>query len=274
MTQMRSEMMSVLKNKLAGTIIFLLLFSAPLLWSAKDYSPYPQPDAGYVTDLAGLLNQDEEEAIEQLLYKVEVKSKCEIIVVTIYSIKDYKGTPNGSIESFAKGLFDKYGIGNLPKEDGILLLIAKKDRKARIELGKYYGHSRDGDANRIMQNVSIPHFKKDQYAEGIEDGVVALVEEFTSLSVTPISYYFYWGIGILIAIIALSLICRSLFINGKKGWGWVCVGIIIILLLALLRIILIIFNNMPESSSSSWSPGGFGGFGGGSSGGGGATGSW
>jgi uncharacterized protein len=145
---------------------------------AKDYSPYPPPDSGYVTDNANLLTKDQEECIEKWLWQTESKTGVEIIVVTIYSIKDYKGTDNSSIESFAKGLFDKYGIGNLPKNDGILLLIAVRDRKARIELGKHYGNSRDKDASRIMQNVIIPEFRKDNYAAGITEGVKAILKDF------------------------------------------------------------------------------------------------
>jgi uncharacterized protein len=238
---------------------------------AKDYSPYPPPGSGYVTDNAGLLKEDQEERIEKWLWQAESKTGVEMAVVTIYSIKDYKGTDNSSIESFAKGLFDKYGIGNLPKDDGILLLVAVKDRKARIELGKHYGHSRDADANRIMQDVIIPEFKKDDYAAGITKGVEAILSEFAGLRVS-----FPWSLVIIpLAIIVLGLIAYSLFKNGKKGWGWVLVGIIVILVLALIRIIFTIVSNMPKGPSSGWSSGGFGGgFGGGSSGGGGATGSW
>ena len=47
----------------------------------------------------------------------------------------YLETPNESIEAFATALFNTYGIGNMPKNNGVLLLVAVRDRKARIELG-------------------------------------------------------------------------------------------------------------------------------------------
>lgn len=243
----------------------------PGLEKKHDYAPYPKPDSGYVTDLADLLSLDEEEQIEQWLWQTESRNGVEIAVVTINSISDYPGSANQSIESFAHDLFNKYGIGNLPKNDGVLLLVAKNDRKARIELGKKYSRLRDRDAEAIMQNVIVAHFKKQQYADGITDGVKAIMLEFAGARVGM-----NWTlIVLLVAVPVVTLIAISLFQNGKRGWGWVCVGILIVIILAIVRILHAVSKHMPDSSSSSWSSGGFGGgFGGGSSGGGGATGSW
>ena len=73
----------------------------------------------------------------------------------------------------------------------------------------------------------------------------------------------------------LLFIAISLFRSGKKGWGWVVVGIIFILLIILFKIIGRTMRAARESVGGSGTPGGFGGgFGGGFSGGGGATGSW
>ncbi|WP_425396621.1 TPM domain-containing protein [Aeoliella sp.] len=239
-----------------------------------NYAPYPEPDAGYVTDLAGLLPTEDEEQIEQWLWDVEERTGVEIAVVTINSIRDYPGTANDSIESFATGLFDKYGIGNLPKNDGVLLVVARNDRKARIELGKAYGRARDADAVAIMEGRIIPQFKEDRYAQGITNGVRGIMLEFADVRVGT-----NWPlIALLVAIPIVGAIAFSLFRSGKRGWGWVCVGILFILLLAVLQILVTVLKSGGSGgsgSSSSWSSGGFGGgFGGGSSGGGGATGSW
>jgi uncharacterized protein len=118
-----------------------------------------------VTDLADLLTRDQEEQIEQWLWQVERKTGVEMVVVTIDSIRDYPGTPNRSIEQFATAFFDKYGIGNLPKNDGVLLLVARKDRKARIELGAFCGRKRDADSTRMMERTILPRFKEGEYGE-------------------------------------------------------------------------------------------------------------
>jgi len=233
----------------------------------RDYAPFPQPDAGYVTDIGHILTSAQEEGIERWLWQVESKTKVEIIVVIVNSIRDYGGTPNGSIEEFAKALFDRYGIGNLPRNDGVLLLVAVKDRQTRIELGAYYGRSRDDDAQRIVNRVIIPRFQKGDYAGGIMGGVRVIGAEFANVTIgTP------WRlIAVLTGIPILGMIAFSLFRNGKRGWGWVCVGLIVVLILVAITVISVIVRNLPGRS---WSPGGLGGFGGGFSGGGGATGGW
>jgi len=236
----------------------------------KDYSPFPNPDAGYVTDIGNLLTLDEEERIERWLWQAESRTGIEIIVVTVNSIADYPGTPNSSIKQFATGLFDTYGIGNMPKNDGVLLLVAVSDRKARIELGAGYGRLKDADARRIMGEEIVPSFRDEDYATGITKGVRAIMLEFAGLRV-GINWLL---IIVVVSILVVALIAFSLFKSGKRGWGWVCVGLLVVLVLALFWILRQMFQNMPRGRSSGWSSGGRGGFGGGFSGGGGATGSW
>ena len=83
-------------------------------------------------------------------------------------------------------------------------------------------------------------------------------------------------VAVLLTIPVVGLIAYSLFTQGKRGWGWVCVGLFIILILAAISLITRIVRDLPFSNSEggSWRSGGLGGFGGGFSGGGGATGSW
>jgi hypothetical protein len=151
---------------------------APDRRKGKDYAPFPNPDAGYVTDLAKLLTPAQEAEIERWLWHVERKTGVEMAVVTIGSIHDHPGAPEGSIVEFARALFDKYGIGNLPKNDGVLLLVAHKDRKVRIELGAFYGRDRDADAARIMGRTIIPRFKAGEFPLGIRQGVEELIRVF------------------------------------------------------------------------------------------------
>jgi uncharacterized protein len=236
----------------------------------KDYAPFPNPDAGYVTDLAGLLTDKQEEQIERWLWRVESKTKVEIIVMTIDSLKDYPEAPNQSVKTFATGLFNAYGIGNKPKNDGVLLLVARKDRELRIELGKGYDAARDRDAKAIIDDVIVPRFKKDDYAGGITEGVRAIMREFARVRMGT-----NWTlIGMIVAVPVLGVVAYSLFRSGKRGWGWVVVGLIVVLILAIIRTIITVSRHLPKGRSSGWSSGGLGGFGGGSSSGGGASGSW
>lgn len=241
------------------------------LSSEEQYENYPQPGPGYVTDLAHVLSNKEKEQIQVWLWQVESRKGVEIAVVTLPSINDYPGTDNGSIERFAAGLFNAYGIGNKPANNGILLLVSVNDRKARIELGAYYGHSYDKKSEKIIQQDIIPQFKTGHYSQGITNGVKAIMSEFTGTRPITLWDYLIWGS----AVIGLVLLAANLFKNGKTGWAWFVVGMTVMLIIWIIKVILEIMVHLPTSSSDDWAPGGFGGgFGGGSSGGGGATGSW
>ena len=246
--------------------LIAVLFASEAL--AQTYAPYPQPDAGYVTDRAGVLSLRQEERLEQLLRRVETTSGTEIIVVTVSSIGEYEGTENATIEAFATALFNRWGIGNAPRNDGVLLLVAVDDRKARIELGAGYPPSRDADAAAIMRDTIVPRFRGGDYAGGITAGTRAIVRDFTSVRVgVP------WKLILLpVAIVILLVVGVSLMRNGKRGWGWVFVGLALVLVVTLLYLLVAIARS--RSSSRGWRPGGAGGFGGGFSRGGGATGSW
>jgi uncharacterized protein len=213
-----------------------------------------------------------------LLFAREKETGVEIVVVTINSIKDFPGTSNRTIEEFATGLFNAYGIGNMPKNDGVLLLVARRDRKARIELGAGYGHRRDSDSRRIMNKKIIPSFRKGRYDEGIIKGIESLAQEFAYVFPIPT-----WALIIFlgITVFVLILVVISLFRNGKRGWGWICTGLLIVALLALSWLIVgIVRGTLAALAHGGGDGGGFGsggfggGFGGGFSGGGGATGSW
>ena len=217
----------------AGLILLLVVLLCPgPLGEARtrNYAPFPNPDAGYVTDTVALLTSEQEQQIESWLLQTEKRSGVEIIVVTIRSMRDYPGTPNRSIEAFARALFDAYGIGNMPKNNGVLLLVVAQDRKARIELGAGHGHARDRDADRIMQRKIVPYFRQGKYAEGVTSGVKALIREFGGMAVTL--EWSSWAFAGVIAI--LILVAVSLFRNGKRGWGWVVAGSAIVLVLTLL----------------------------------------
>ena len=274
---MKYQMGLSLRNKQGlGLLIACVLLCCNLLLAAqKDYSPFPNPDAGYVTDIAGVLTDEEEDRIESWLYTTEKRTNVEIVVFVINSIVDYPGTPNDSIEAFANRLFNAYGIGNMPRNDGVLLLVAIRDRKVRIELGAAYGRSRDLDASKIIDRKILPHFRESRYAEGIKAGTRAAMRQFAGVWLIP-----GWVKLVVVALIVLLiLVTISLFRRGKRGWGWVCAGLVIVLILVLVRLIRTTVEHLPKDAGAGgfWGGGfggGGGGGGGGSGGGGGASGGW
>lgn len=244
------------------------------------YAPWPAPDAGYITDLAAILTSEQEIELEQYLWRVEARTGVEIAVLLVDSISDFPGAGRQSIESFAGGVFDRWGVGNMPGNDGVLLLVAVRDRRARIELGAGYGNLRDGDAQRIMDGVIVPKFRDGRYASGVIAGTEALGLRFAG-----VRRGFDWTMLVAAVMLALSLtISVSLFRSGKRGWGWLLVGGAISVAIYLMEAAAAAHERSGSSGTGSFgdgSPGGFGGgfgggfsSGGGSSGGGGASGSW
>jgi len=113
-------------------------------------------------DFAGILQPDQKNAIEGILSGMEQQTGAQGAAVVVDSLE------GGQIDDFANKLFKKWGIGQKDKNNGIMLLVAVKDRKARIEVG--YGLEPilpDALAGRILDEQLFPAFKQGNYAEGL-----------------------------------------------------------------------------------------------------------
>jgi uncharacterized protein len=248
-----------------------------------DQIALPRPgDREFVSDLAHLLTDADKQKIQEIGNKLLTDKATPIIVVTINSMSDYGGG-GLRIETFARLLFDQWEIGQakLQGQDwntGILLLVSKNDRKARIELGAHWRRDQDAQAQRIMNDLMVPQFRQGNYSAGILAGVEALDKLGRGLQLpaasrgsggpaaepTTLHYVLlFGGLGLMIFTI-VSLIRR-----GASGWAWIFWGLLFAGVGALLY-------SMMQNSGRSGGGGGFSGgsFGGGFSGGGGATGSW
>src|SRR3954454_18132684 len=82
-----------------------------------------------VNDFAGILTPAEKDSLEDRCRQLRGKTGAQLAVVTLKSLE------GGQIDDFAVKLFKQWGIGQKDKKNGILLLVAIKDRKARIEVG-------------------------------------------------------------------------------------------------------------------------------------------
>jgi uncharacterized protein len=218
----------------------------------------------FITDSANLITNSDDAAIFAIADQLLTDKAVPIIVVTISSLASYNAY--GGIESYARDLFDEWGVGLVDWNYGILLLVSVEDRRARIELGADWGHAKDRDTDLIMDSLIVPAFKRGDYSTGIVDGVRgldAMARDLAIPSPPKPSWYYPLMIG-LVLLAAFTFV--SLYRRGSSGWAWVFWGAVFILLFFILR--------MAASSRSSGSGYGGGSFGGGSSGGGGSTGSW
>ena len=144
-----------------------------------DWKLLPRPAEGRsVLDLARMIAPADAKKIQALSARLQANQAVPIVVMTIRSMAEY-GAKGMRIETFARRLFDCWGIGEarvmgMPWNKGILLLVAKVDRKARIELGAGWGHDKDAACRKIMDEQIIPSFKKGQFSAGILAGAGAL----------------------------------------------------------------------------------------------------
>ena len=133
--------MSYFKSKITAFVlatIGLLAFKAETAFALRIDLDRPGPNE-FVRDLAGMISSANEAEIKKIAGAVLKDKATPILVVTISSM-DAHGGGDLRIETFARLLFDQWGIGhktlgNSEWNTGILLLVSEGDRKARIELG-------------------------------------------------------------------------------------------------------------------------------------------
>ncbi|MEM8667803.1 MAG: TPM domain-containing protein [Planctomycetota bacterium] len=256
---------------LATFCTLLGIHSAPL-HSAEIKIARPN-DRQFVLDLANILTEEEEKRIQNQCDKLLTDKATPIIVVTIDSMTRYGGF-GMNIETFARKLFDQWGIGlsSINKDEwntGILLIVSTLDRKARIELGAGWGVRKDSTCDSIMNDRMVPQFKKGNYAQGIISGVDSLDYMARELELPPIPRPF-WHYAAFATLIGLGLFTAvSMARQGSSGWAWIFWAFVFSTTGTIL------YHLVTDTGGSSSSGGYSGGsFGGGYSGGGGSTGSW
>jgi uncharacterized protein len=126
---------------------------------------------GAISDFAGLLTPPDRAGIENRLAELRKKTAAQFALVTLKSLE------GGQIDDFANKLFKKWGVGEKGKNNGVMLLVAVEDRKARIEVG--YGLEPilpDALAGRVLDEQLFPAFKQRQYSKGLRLAVDRIAE--------------------------------------------------------------------------------------------------
>jgi hypothetical protein len=121
---------------------------------------------GRVVDIANLLTPEEQARLEAKLKAHEEQTSDQVVVATVPSLGEL------SIENYANTLFNSWGLGQKDKNNGVLLLVAPKERKVRIEVG--YGLERTltgAISSNILDTAISPKFKLGDFAGGVEAGI-------------------------------------------------------------------------------------------------------
>lgn len=252
--------------KFLHRIIFCCLLFVPFALIGQKIPGKPNPPK-LVNDLAGVLSDGEVATLEKKLVAYDDSTSNQIAVVIVETLDDYP------IEEYALKLFREWGIGNRETNNGVLLLVASKDRSVRIEPGYgLEGAIPDITATQIINSDIVPAFRGGNYYEGLDKATNSIMAAAAG-EYTPPEGYGSRGMekGFPIGLIILIIILVIIMSNNKRGGGG---------FMSRRGFGPVIFPGGFGGGGSSWGGGGggfgggFGGFGGGSSGGGGASGRW
>ena len=133
---------------------------------------YPSATSATINDMADVLPEETKTRLSEALRTLSREKGVALVVVTIDSRADYGDTD--SLEEFATGLFNDWGIGNSERSDGILLLAAIDDRELQIVLGEGYPSVYDWLTDDILAETVLPMMQAGQISEGIESGAYAI----------------------------------------------------------------------------------------------------
>src|SRR5262249_31935993 len=153
-----------------GTRIALLLLIVFSVVAVARADPPIPPLTGRVMDLARALDPEAVGRLTGELESFEREKQIQLVVVTLPDLQGY------TIEDWGLALGRGWGIGQKGKNNGVLLLVAPKDRQLRIEVGYgLEGDLPDATADQIIRRDIIPYFREGQMAQGVEAGVQAII---------------------------------------------------------------------------------------------------
>ncbi len=219
-----------------------------------------------VTDFTNSLSYAEWKDLESRLKDFEDSTSTQLAILLINSLD------GGSIEDYAIRVFEKNKLGRKGKDNGVLIVVAKADRKVRIDVGYgLEGVLTDALTSQITTREITPHFKTGDFYAGLLAGVKAIMAAAAGEYEEKDKGHFAPITSVILALFFIGFLGAFIFpmLSSKRryhirsgnwayhsGWGWRSGG----------------FGG-GGSGGGSFGGGGFSG-GGGMAGGGGATGSW
>lgn len=241
-------------------LVFIAYCLLPVAYS-QNFPAQPNPPR-LVNDFIGVLSSAEQSALEQKLVAYDDSTSTQIAIVIIESLE------GAEVGSYAAELGEKWGVGTKKNHNGVMILMAKKERKVTIRTG-YGVEEKLGSiiCDRIIKNKLVPNFKAGNFYAGFDEATDEMIARLSGM-----------------------------YVNDKQGDDNnappIPVWVIILIIFIVFFILPLIFRNRGGGTTYSrggWGGGpflggggfgggggggGFGGFGGGGFSGGGSSGSW
>jgi len=154
-------------NKILARVVLLALLASGTAYAEVAVPPLTQR----VTDLTGTLDAQQIQSLESRLAEFERNKGAQLAVLIVPT------TQPETIEQFGIRVVEAWKLGRKGVDDGALLLVVKDDRKLRIEVGYgLEGALNDATANRIIDEIIVPYFKRGEFYTGIESGLAAMMQ--------------------------------------------------------------------------------------------------
>lgn len=150
-------------------LVLLMLLGTGAL-HAQALAPIPTLDSP-VVDTTGTVDSSTRQQLEAQAIALRERKGSQLQVLLVPT------TEPEDIAQYATRVYDQWQLGRGKIDDGLLLVVAKDDRRARIEVGYgLEGAIPDATAMRVIQEYLVPNFRRDDYAGGIADATAALAK--------------------------------------------------------------------------------------------------
>jgi len=224
---MNFQFFSKALKKLPVVFLFLVAVSLPVF--CDDFPKY----SGYVNDYAGIIDSESRDKIESVCEELKSATKAELAVVVVKTVEPLDS------KTYAVKLFENWKIGEKGLDNGVLLLLAVKERRVEVEVGYgLEGVLNDSRVGQILDESVIPSFKKGKFSEGLVLGSLAISkrikdtydgkikrEEDTAKFLSPIIIVVFIFLS-LIVMVFMAFFKFSGFLGGVLGgiFGYFFIG--------------------------------------------------
>jgi uncharacterized protein len=167
------------KGCVALCLLAFVMVLAPGAAHAAELEPVPRLE-GRVTDIANVLSAADRERLAGILARYEQETFHQLAILTVPTLS------GESIESFSLRVANSWGLGQKGLDNGVLIVLAIRERQVRIELGlgmqKFVSNA---TAQSLVNTAMVPYFRKADYAGGLESGLDQLMREARAFVVAP-----------------------------------------------------------------------------------------
>ncbi len=163
----------------------ILLLTLPISAFAGEFRE--PTDNFFVNDFANVIDSEDEKEIMAIGSSLFKQTTAQVVVVTVDSLDGYDE------KEYALELGREWGVGSKEKNNGVVLLMAVKERKVAIQVGYgLEGCLPDGKTGRILDNYAIPHLSKNDFSTGLTEAYKAITSVvYEEYDVTPDIDYDY-----------------------------------------------------------------------------------